>query len=93
MWVLRMRNMLRGILNAASDGPDKNYPLQTVRDRHYHMGRAGERTCLDFVEVKYRKGRQTGLPEEALSVLKKNTIIRVAEFYYSRYRIRNGTLC
>lgn len=39
------------------------------------------RNCLVFVEVKYRRTKKTGLPEEAVGINKQKRICRVAEFY------------
>ncbi len=52
-----------------------------------------EKPCLVFVEVKYRRGRGAGYPEEGLTLRKRRTIIRVAEFFCARYRIGSGTPC
>lgn len=43
--------------------------------------------CLCFVEVKFRKNQYSGNAAEAVNVRKQQTIIRVANFYYIRYKI------
>ena len=40
---------------------------------------------LVFIEVKYRSGACSGMPEEAVDLRKQKTISRVALFYLSRY--------
>ncbi len=42
---------------------------------------AKEDGCLVFVEVKYRRSRRFGLPEEAVGESKKRTIYKVADYY------------
>lgn len=37
--------------------------------------------CLVFVEVKYRKNTDCGLPEEAVNVAKQRRICRVAQYF------------
>ena len=41
--------------------------------------------CLVFVEVKYRKDRRKGSPEEAVGSLKQQKICRVSDFYRVRH--------
>lgn len=54
---------------------------------------ASDGTGLVFVEVKYRKSRANGLPEEAVSPSKMRTISRVADFYRARYRVPDTVPC
>lgn len=42
---------------------------------------AREGPCLVFVEVKYRRSRRFGLPEEAVGPSKMRTIRKVADYY------------
>ena len=42
---------------------------------------------LVFVEVKYRKGRSSGTPLEAVSPLKQRQISKIALFYLNRYKL------
>ena len=37
--------------------------------------------CLVFIEVKYRRDGRYGLPEEAVTVKKRRTIYRAAQYY------------
>ena len=46
---------------------------------------------LVFFEVKYRTGRQKGLPEEAVGLQKQKAICRVADYYRSTRRISLNT--
>ena len=48
---------------------------------------AREDKCLVFVEVKYRRSRSHGLPEEAVGPAKIRTIYRVADYYRMTHRI------
>ena len=48
---------------------------------------------LIFVEVKSRKNRRAGLPEEAVSLLKQQKICRTADYYRVTHRIGEGTPC
>ncbi len=42
---------------------------------------------LCFIEVKYRKDEEFGLPEEAVSLKKQKKICKVSKFYlYSKYK-------
>ncbi len=43
-----------------------------------------------FVEVKSRKSRKFGLPEEAITEYKKKKIIRVAQYYIKQKDIKNS---
>lgn len=49
------------------------------------IGRDGK--YLVFVEVKYRKGGEGMLPEEAVNYTKQRKICRVADYYRYRYHI------
>lgn len=42
--------------------------------------------CLVFVEVKYRKDKRSGLPEEAVGAGKQMKICRVSDYFRIRYR-------
>jgi putative endonuclease len=50
---------------------------------------AEKNNCICFVEVKSRKTMKYGLPEEAITQLKKKRIIKVAQFYIKKKHIRN----
>lgn len=54
---------------------------------------ASEGRGLVFVEVKYRRSRQNGLPEEAVSRTKMRTIARVADYYRVRYQVPDTVSC
>lgn len=41
--------------------------------------------CLVFVEVKYRKNRKKGSPEEAVGLAKQQKICAVSDYYRSKY--------
>lgn len=45
--------------------------------------------CVCFVEVKSRKTEKYGLPEEAITQVKKNKIIKVAQFYIKKKHIKH----
>ena len=45
--------------------------------------------CICFIEVKCRKSRKYGLPEEAVTSHKKKKIIKVAQFYINKKKIKN----
>lgn len=47
---------------------------------------AREGRSLVFIEVKYRRSRRSGMPEEAVSPAKRRTICRVSDYY----RLRKG---
>ena len=47
---------------------------------------AKEDQTLVFVEVKYRKSKGKGLPEEAVTAAKQKKICRASDFYRSRNR-------
>lgn len=62
--------------------------------RNYRVGRMGEidiiakdGNTLCFIEVKARRGDRFGTPAEAVSQIKRNTIIKVAQAYTSRHGI------
>lgn len=64
---------------------DKGY---TIVHRNFHFGKAGEidLVCKDgavlvFVEVKARKTREYGSPEDSITIAKQKTIRRIAEGY------------
>lgn len=40
-----------------------------------------DRSCLVFVEVKYRKNERTGTPESAVTLQKQKKICRAADYY------------
>ena len=48
---------------------------------------AREGSVIVFVEVKYRRNRKAGYPEEAVSEQKMRRISRIADFYRVRYQI------
>lgn len=48
---------------------------------------------LVFVEVKYRKNAESGLPEEAVDYRKQRTISRVAQEYLLKHRLPETTPC
>ncbi len=50
------------------------------------------KNCICFVEVKCRKSKKYGLPEEAITSNKKKKIIRVAQFYIKKKQIKNRIL-
>lgn len=45
---------------------------------------AEKKECLCFIEVKCRKTKQYGLPEEAITPEKRKKIIRVAQFFIKK---------
>lgn len=47
-----------------------------------------DKSCLIFVEVKYRKNERAGTPESAVTLQKQRKICRVADYY--RYLHRYG---
>lgn len=51
------------------------------------------RNELVFVEVKYRKDKRKGLPEEAVTSAKQRQISKVAEFYLMRHPLAGGRGC
>lgn len=53
------------------------------------VARDGQYLC--FVEVKYRTGKQTGSPEQAVDTRKQNRICRVADFYMLQHKMGYGT--
>ena len=54
---------------------------------------ARQGNCLVFVEVKYRSGRKTGLPEEAVSFSKQQRICRTADYYRVARRVDDRAQC
>lgn len=54
---------------------------------------AREGGCLVFVEVKYRKNRELGTPEEAVDQRKIQSIVRTARYYMLRHGILEDTPC
>ena len=46
-----------------------------------------------FVEVKYRRGKSTGYPEEAVTLHKQRVISRTADFFRVRYRVQEEIPC
>ncbi len=54
---------------------------------------ARQGTCLVFVEVKYRKNRGMGRPEEAVSREKQVRICRTADYYRVKNRISEAVPC
>lgn len=54
---------------------------------------AREGKYLVFIEVKYRKNRRMGEPQEAVDFRKQRAICRTAAFYCSRYGISERQPC
>mgnify|MGYP006301707025 CR=1 FL=1 len=54
---------------------------------------AEKKNCISFIEVKSRMSKKYGLPEEAITIKKKNKIIKVAEYYIKKRRIKNKLYC
>ena len=50
---------------------------------------AEKKNCICFIEVKSRKSSKYGLPEEAITPIKKKKIIKVAQFYIKKKQIKN----
>ncbi|MFW6149769.1 MAG: YraN family protein [Atribacterota bacterium] len=50
---------------------------------------AEKKNCICFIEVKSRKSNQYGLPEEAITSIKKKRIIKVAQLYIKKKNIKN----
>jgi len=50
---------------------------------------AEKNNCICFVEVKSRKSKKYGLPEEAITPHKRKKIIRVAQFYIKQKQVKN----
>ena len=48
---------------------------------------------LVFIEVKYRGSTACGYAEEAVNVRKRQTIRKTAEYYLTRFAVKNGTPC
>ncbi len=65
-----------------------------IVDKNFHFGHgeidiiAKEKDILVFVEVKYRKNLEYGLPEYAITKGKQNQIKKVAEAYLAGHEIR-----
>jgi Uncharacterised protein family UPF0102. len=64
--------------------------------KNYRVGRLGEidiiaqdGDTLCFIEVKTRRGKGYGTPAEAVSRLKQNTMIKVAQMYAAKQDIRD----
>ncbi len=55
------------------------------------IAREGDTIC--FVEVKYRRNHCHGYPEEAVSYYKQETIRKVAQYYFVRYKLPFDTDC
>ena len=53
----------------------------------YHKG------ALVFVEVKYRKDKRKGLPEEAVTIAKQRQISKVAQFYLMSHPLPENLSC
>ena len=54
---------------------------------------AREGRCIAFIEVKYRRNRRYGYPEEAVDSRKIRTICRVSDQYRKRYGIAGTVPC
>jgi putative endonuclease len=54
---------------------------------------AREGNCLVFVEIKYRRTRRSGFPEEAVSLAKQRRICRVADYYRLACRVGEQVPC
>lgn len=54
---------------------------------------AHDRTTLVFVEVKYRKNKAKGMPEEAVDIRKQVQICKVAMFYLAFHHLPITTPC
>lgn len=54
---------------------------------------ARDENTLVFVEVKYRKNRSAGLPQEAVTYAKQKQISKVALFYLSFHKLPLSTPC
>ncbi len=50
-------------------------------------------TCLVFVEVKYRKSKRKGYPEEAVTSYKQKRIIKTAEWFMQEKQVKNDIRC
>lgn len=53
----------------------------------YHKG------ALVFVEVKYRKDKRKGLPEEAVTAAKQRQISKIAKFYLMLHPVAGRMSC
>ncbi len=54
---------------------------------------ARDRGTLVFVEVKYRKNKAKGMPEEAVDIRKQMQICKVAMFYLAFHHLPMTTAC
>lgn len=54
---------------------------------------ANDKGTLVFAEVKYRKGKASGTPEEAVHIRKQIQICKVALFYLSFHHLPISTPC
>lgn len=54
---------------------------------------AKDGNCLVFVEVKYRKDRLNGDPEEAVGYSKQQRIRHTAEYYLYSHHLSDSTPC
>ncbi len=50
---------------------------------------AEKNDCLCFIEVKCRKSKKYGLPEESITQYKKDKIIKVAQMYIKQKRVQD----
>ncbi|WP_251388543.1 YraN family protein [Mediterraneibacter agrestimuris] len=66
-----------------------------ILEYNYHCRRgeidliAQDGEYLVFCEVKYRRGRMTGSPVEAVDVYKQRKLWKTAEYYLLRHRLYN----
>ena len=70
-----------------------------ILERNYHC-KSGEidiiaqdREDLIFAEVKYRKGKESGYPEEAVNISKQRRICKTADFYRIQHKIPENISC
>ncbi len=68
---------------------DRSAQLALPGRRNRHRGRDGE--CWAFVEVKTRRGRAAGLPEEALTPRKAAHLTAAAEAYLADHELAGVT--
>lgn len=54
---------------------------------------AKQEQTLVFVEVKYRQKIQHGMPEQAVTPVKRKRIIKTADYYRVRYRVLEDVPC
>ena len=71
----------------------------TILDRNFRFGRLGEidiiareKGYICFIEVKTRRSLNYGLPCEAVTARKQETIRRIAEIYLLRKRLKDEKL-